>query len=90
MEKTSKKLNENKMTDLVNSWTDLAKKNNNQFMDLYNEAHEKIGVMEQGIDGWCEIILVKTPYFDFVKAWLYPPADKDGYVHAHGLVRKVI
>jgi len=72
---------------LLKTWQDLADKNKNKCIELYDNKFRNVGFIEQGKDGFTEIILAGA-YFNFTKVWLYPPVDGNGYVNAHGLLRK--
>ncbi len=87
MKRAYRKLNMSVARNLIKPWNDLARKNKNVYVGLYDKNHRKLGFIEQGKDGFTEII-IKCPYFMFTKAWLYPPADKNGWVKAQGLLRK--
>jgi len=87
MEKRWQKIGNEATRELFKHWVALAKKNNNLSVDLYDKNRRKLGSIEQGRDGFTEII-IKGPHFEFTKIWLYPPADKDGWIKAGGLVSK--
>lgn len=46
-----------KMKKLVKPWEDLARQNRNRYIELYNKKGTEIGIMEQGKDGFTEIII---------------------------------